>query len=181
MKPKVLNLSDERLSSLRAFLRATRDAGEYKRGLAILLKAEGRSSKDISLRLSASRRSVCEWMRRYKLQGLEGLKSRPIPKKKSRLSEEEKGLIVETALKDPKLFGYLRNDWSVRLLSYHLTRRLGIRVSKSHVWRMLREAGIVYKRPKRVVKSPDPDYEEKAETVKELKRASSELSKKGRC
>ena len=54
-------------------------------------------------------------------------------------------------------------------------------MSKSHVWRMLREAGIVYKRPKRVVKSPDPDYEEKAETVKELKRASSELLKKGRC
>jgi len=35
---------------------------------------------------------------------------------------------------------------------------LGVKVSKSHVWRILHEAGIVHKRPKAVVESPDPHY-----------------------
>jgi len=42
MRPKVLMLSDGEVISLRKFLRATRDVWEYRRGMAILLKAEGK-------------------------------------------------------------------------------------------------------------------------------------------
>jgi transposase len=56
---------------------------------------------------------------------------------------------------------------------------LGIEISKTHVWDILHELSIVYKRSKAVVRSPDPDYEEKAQRVEGCKRASSPLSRKG--
>jgi hypothetical protein len=65
-----------------------------------------------------------------------------------------------------------------RLLARHLTRELGIEVSKTHVWEILRELAIVYKRPKAVVRSPDPDYEEKACMVEDYKKAASALQKR---
>ena len=179
MKPKRLVLSDAESAALKKFLSNARDSGEYRRGVALMLKAEGYSFKDISSRLGVGHRSVCRWVKGYKLRGLDSLRTKPRAGRRPRLSGEERRLIVETALKDPKLFGYLRNDWSIRLLSEHLTRRLGIKVSKSHVWRMLREAGIVYKRPKAVVRSPDPDYEDKARKVEGYKKAASALEKRG--
>jgi transposase len=86
---------------------------------------------------------------------------------------------VELALQSPRLFGYLRNNWSVRLLSRHLTRQVGVKISKSHVWRILHEAGIVHKRPKAAVKSPDLDYERKAAKVSAYKRIAPALEKRG--
>jgi transposase len=66
-----------------------------------------------------------------------------------------------------------------RLLARHLTEELGIRISKSLVWLILKELGIAYKRPKAVVESPDPEYEEKARILEEYKNSASDLLKKG--
>ena len=95
------------------------------------------------------------------------------------ITQEQKKIITEIALKSPTAFGYLKNEWSVRLLARHLTKELGIKISKTHVWEILHDLGIVYKRPKAVVKSPDPDYEEKAVKLRGFKKVASTLEKKG--
>lgn len=174
--PLVLSEGEE--DGLRRLM-ADGDKGEYRRCLAILLKAEGTSSQAIANTLGVTKRSVERWVKEYRAHGIAGLRRRPHPGGKPRITQEQMRMIVETALKGPRSFGYLKNEWSVRLLARHLTEELGIRISKTHVWEMLRDLGIAYKRPKAVVRSPDPDYEEKARMVEDYKRMASELLKGG--
>lgn len=46
-------------------------------------------------------------------------------------------------------------------------RNPALKISKSHVERMLQELGLSYKRPKLHVKSDDPDYSKKKSKEKE--------------
>jgi transposase len=153
--------------------------GEYRGCLSVLLRARGVHPRDVAETLGVTRRSVERWVKAYRAHGVAGLRSRKRPGRRRRIDEAQRRRIAEVALKGPEAFGYLKNEWSVRLLARHLTRELGIEISRAHVWRILRDLGIVYKRPKAVVKGPDPDYEEKARVVEDYKRAASALLKGG--
>ena len=98
--------------------------------------------------------------------------------KKPRIGEKEKKLIAEIALKSPKAFGYLKNDWSIRFLANHLSKEVGIKISKSHLHRILHELGLAYKRPKAYVKSKDQDYEIKKKALESYKKIAKALLKK---
>lgn len=152
---------------------------EYRRCLAVLLRAQGMPNQDIAGMLGVDRRSVERWIKVYRAGGVVGLTRRQHTGRSPRITSDEKKTIVEIVLQSPTAFGYLKNEWNVRLLSRHLTREMGITISKSLVWDILRELGIVYKRPKAVVRSQDPDYEEKARTVGDYKEAASSLLKGG--
>jgi len=159
-------------------LMAEGDKGEYRRSLAIILRAKGTPNKDVAGTIGVSKRSVERWVKAYRAHGIEGLRGRKRLGRR-RIDEAQRRMIAEIVLKEPRAFGYLRNEWSIRLLARHLTEELGIRISKSLVWLILKELGIAYKRPKAVVKSPDPEYEEKARILEEYKNSASDLIKKG--
>jgi transposase len=175
----MLKLSESELAELKSFMRKTKEKEEYRRTEAVLYKAQGLSYRAIARRMDASYKSVYDWIKRYKAGGVEALRTKPPPGSKPRITPGQRKIIANTALKGPRAFGYLKNEWSMRLLSKHLTRELGIKVSKSHVCDILHGMGIAYKRPKSVVKSPDPDYGEKASKVEGYKRISLALLKKG--
>ncbi|MCL5066887.1 MAG: winged helix-turn-helix domain-containing protein [Thaumarchaeota archaeon] len=100
-----------------------------------------------------SRASVYEWESVYAKSGIDGLSrkysnGRP-PKKKTKA----KKIIPELMKKDPKLFGFLKGRWVVRDIATEIEKEAGIKISKSHVERILDELGLSYKRPKLHVKS----------------------------
>lgn len=152
---------------------------EYRRCLAVLLRAQGMPNQDIAGMLGADKRSVERWIKAYRAGGVAGLMRRPHSGRRPRITPDKKKIIAEMILQSPTAFGYLKNEWSVRLLSKHLTKETGITISKSLLWNILKELKIVYKRPKAVVKSRDPDYEEKAQMVGDYKEAASSLLKGG--
>ena len=152
---------------------------EYRRCLAVLLRAQGMPNQDIAGTLGVTGRSVERWIKVYRADGIAGLRHRSHPGNRPRITPDQRKTIIEAALQSPRAFGYLKNEWSIRLLSRHLTRELGIKISKTHVWEILRELRIVYKRPKAVVKSPDPDHEEKARMVEGYKGDAPALLKGG--
>ena len=176
---KRLVLSGSEGRRLRRLMKATRSKREYRRASAILEKADGFTYKAIAMKHGVDVKTVQRWIEAYEAHGLDGLLDKPHPGKPSGYTEAQRRRIVELALKSPRLFGYLRNGWNVRLLARHLTKEAGIKISKSHVWRILHEADIVHRRPKATVRSPDADYERKAEKVKGYKRIAPALEKRG--
>jgi hypothetical protein len=63
-----------------------------------------------------------------------------IPKISSDKNKERiKGIIS----KSPRMFGYLKNTWSIRLLATYLTTILGMNVSPMQTWRIVHDLGIV--------------------------------------
>lgn len=176
---KRLSLSDSDRSSLLGFMKQTRSKHEYSRASLILTKADGYSYKAVAERCGVCGKSVERWVQAYEAHGLEGLRVKPHPGRPSRYRGKRRERIVQLALKSPTLFGYLQQDWNLRLLARHLTREVGIGIGKTRLSEILREAGIVYKRPRAVVRSPDPDYALKARRVAAYKQVASALQKRG--
>jgi len=82
-------------------------------------------------------------------KGIEGLKIRKNHgSPKPRIREESKEIILSVLFNDPRLFGYLRNTWSLRSLAMCLTDELDIPISFKHLQRITKDLGIRCKRPK---------------------------------
>ncbi len=171
-------MSTTERQSLLSLMKDTRSKREYRKASAILEKADGLTYEAIAERHNVHKGTVQRWVKAYMGHGLEDLRDKPHPGRPSRYTKSQRKRIVELAVKSPHLFGYLKNDWSVRLLAKHLSREVGVKIGKSHVWRILHEADIVYKQPKAIVKSPDPDHEEKATKVRGYKRIAPALEKR---
>ena len=77
----------------------------------------------------------------------------------------------------PRIFGYLKNTWSIRLLATYLSSLLERNVSPMQTWRIIQDLGIVYKQPKLELEK-GIDYEEKKNKIDRYKKISSALLKK---
>ena len=115
----------------------------------------------------------------YKEHGLDGIRSKRnnagrIPKISS---NKNKKMIKEIISKSPRIFEYLKNTWSIRLLAAYLTTILGMNVSPMQTWRIVHDLGIVSKRPKLALEHAE-DYEKKKKIVDNYKKISAALLKK---
>ena len=172
---KRLELGEDEVLQLKRFMEETRDKREYMRALIVLMRTQ-KPYRQIAKGLNVALSTAYNVVRRYITGGIDGLRNRKRGGRKPRIGEE-KEIIVELSLKNPQLFGFVKNNWSLRAFSKFLTEELGIKVSKSHVHRILMEAGVVYKRLKTRVKSRDGGYGEKAREIKSYKRVLKALEK----
>lgn len=176
---KRLPLSDVERRSLLAFMNQAHSRPEYSRASLVLMKADGYTYEAVAERHGVCGKSVERWVHAYEAHGLDGLRAKPHPGRPSRYRGRRRERIVQLALKSPTLFGYLQQDWNLRLLAKHLTKEVGIEIGKSRLSEILHDAGIVYKRPKAVVRSPDRDYAVKARRVEAYKQVAAALEKRG--
>ena len=128
-------------------MRNTNNKKEYRRLLAILQKAEGRTFEDIANEHGVSSRSIQRWVASYIQSGIDGVKMKKTGGLKSGITDEDKEVIILSALfNDPHLFGYLRNTWSLRSLAKCLINELDIPISFKHLQRITKDLGIQRKR-----------------------------------
>ena len=95
----------------------------------------------------------------------------------SRITDENKEIILSALFNDPHLFGYLRNTWSLRSLARCLTDELDIPISFKHLQRITKDMGIRCKRPKLELLH-GPDYEEGRKRVDNYKQVASARKKR---
>ena len=111
-----LHLTIEQKNSLKSLMKNTTDKRQYRRLLAILQKSNGRTFKDIAKEHVVSIRSVQRWVFAYlengTTTGLEIKKTGSISQ--SRITDENRKIMLSGLFNDPNLFGYVRNTWSLR-------------------------------------------------------------------
>jgi transposase len=176
--PSRLKLTIVQKNKLKAFMRNTNNKKEYRRLLAILQKAEGRTFEDIANEHGVSSRSVQRWIAAYIQSGIDGVKIKKTGGLKSGITDEDKEIILSALFNDPHLFGYLRNTWSLRSLAKCLTDELGVPISFKHLQRIIKDLGVRCKRPKLELLHGE-DYEEGKERVENYKQIASALKKRG--
>jgi transposase len=95
------------------------------------------------------RRTIQRWLKRYRLEGKNGLYRKPgsgRPRILEALTEAElRSVILQPACN----FGYETDLWSIKRVQVILEDSYEIRLSKDTVWRRLREAGLTYQKPER--------------------------------
>ena len=173
-----LKLTISQVNSLRLFMEKTNDKREYRRAVAVLQKADGKTYDYIAREHRVHIRTTKKWIYDYVKKGIEGLKIRenhggPKP----RITDEGKEIILSVLFNDPHLFGYLRNTWSLRSLARCLTDELDIPISFRHLQRITKDLGIQCKRPKLELLHAE-DYEEGKKRVKNYKHIASALKKR---
>src|SRR4051794_3136317 len=159
MEPLTLTYWERR--RLQRQLNATHDVRLYRRTLAVLETAQGKSVADVARTLGVTQRSVYYWLETYGQNHdpeslCEGTRSgRP-----SLWTEESQGFLGTLLGQSPQELGYAAAQWTIPLLQEHLQRTTGQWLSADTVRRELQRQHYVWKRP-RYRLDPDPELEKK--------------------
>jgi transposase len=172
-----LNLTTGQKNSIRRLMKKTTDKRHYRRLLAVLQKSNGRTFEDIAKEHGVSIRSVQRWLSAYLQIGMEGLEIKKTGSTQSRITDEDREIILSVLFNDPNIFGYVRNTWSLRSLAKCLTEELDIPISFRHLQRILKDMGIRCKRPKLELEH-GADYDEGKKQVNNYKQVASALKKR---
>jgi len=126
----------------------------------ILLLADGYTWAAIAAVLYCSSRTVARWKARFEHGRLDALLSQA-PGPKPRLDGGWAALVADWVLNStPRAFGWLRSRWCCAVLALTLWRVCRLRVSRETVRRWLHQSGLVWRRPRPVLRRRDPDREE---------------------
>jgi transposase len=152
--------ADERNTLLDYYRSPLRHPELRLRAHILLLLASGHSWATIAAVLFCSTRTIGRWQKRFAHGRVEGLLDRrrgPRP----RVGQKWADLVVFWVTQlTPRTFGYLRSRWSCALLALVLWQRCHLGVGREAVRRWLRQADIVWRRPRPVLDRRDPRREE---------------------
>jgi transposase len=180
--PLRLELSKEQKRELLLFMRRTRDKEEYRRAYAVKQKIEGVPYRNIAKDIGVNYRNVYDWIDNYRKHGLNGIRNKRKNggRRAVLTTAKNKETIKDIVLnQSPTAFGYLKNTWSIRLLTTYLTSLLRMNVSRMQTWRIVHDLGIVYKQPKlELKKEKDDDYEQEKNKIDRYRKISRALLKK---
>ena len=170
-------LMHKHVLELENFLKDTKDKIEHTRALAVLNRHRGMTAEHAAESLNVTIVAVFKWCRRYRENGIDGLRRLKPSGRTPVVKNTAKQIIPKLLKEDPQAFGYLKNRWVSRDIAEALKEE-GIKIGFRYVCDILKELGLTYKRPKLTVKSDDSQYSRKEREVKNYKNASVMLSKK---
>ena len=123
----------------------------------VLLLADGYAWATIAAVLYGSTRTIARWKRRFAAAGVLGLlgQSRgPRPRWAGPWIQRVVGWVLTQT---PRAFGLLRSRWCCAVLVVVLGQRYRVGVSRETVRRWLHQADLVWRRPRPVLRRPDPE------------------------
>lgn len=145
----ILKVADKDVAILKGWLRApTLGQGLGLRARVILASSAGEGVRAMARRLRLSPNTVCRWRRRYRRQGLEGLRSAARSGRPRRISSAQELAVVNATLRRPKA----ATHWSAR----RLAKELGL--SHMAVYRIWQKYGLQPHRVETFKFSTDPDF-----------------------
>jgi transposase len=132
---------DYTASEFRREAKRTEDADMARRMLALALVLEGKSRGEAAISCGMDRQILCDWVHRYNAEGLKGLRNRPAPGAKPRLSSEQEREVAELVRKGPDLAEHGVVRWRRIDLSRVIEQRYGVKLAERSVGSLLRRLG----------------------------------------
>jgi len=144
---------------LRAIAGRCKDGAQVRRVLAIALILGGYSRGEAAALNGMDRQTLRDWVHRYNVEGIEGLKSRCSPGRAPALSEDQmtelKALVVRGP--DPEQDKVVR--WRCQDLREAVARRFSVDVQEGTIGRWLHQLGLTRLQPRPVHPKKDADAE----------------------
>ena len=175
MAKRKFTLTTTEVARLKAAYHQSKDANYSKKLLAVRLYGTGHSTKSILDLIDCSRTSLMEWVQKYQLDGLDGLKDQRQGGNHSKLTPAEKAAIQrEIHQYSPRQL--LGNEcatssgahWTAADLKLLIYQKYEvIYKSPASYWALLTECGLSYQRTEKIFKSKsvlkEADFEEALE------------------
>ncbi len=126
------------------------------KALALLSCAEGRAQSEVAGIFRVNRNSVANWCRRYRMEGVAGLRVKTGRGRRPCADAEE---LARHVLQSPRNFGIARTRWTLELLARTVPCLKGF--TRYGVQQALKRGGFSYKRGQPSIHSPEPEYSQK--------------------
>lgn len=156
----VRKLSRNERVELKKLLKST-NTRLYKRARVIWLSStEHLKAPEIAKIADLHLNKVRKYIRRFNEKGIAGLYRKSSPGRPREIKPKQRRQIIRLLKTKPNTFGLPGNSWDLRGLA-EVAVKQGIVESISHEYirRIIAEEGYSYKRSKRWISSPDPEYE----------------------
>lgn len=147
-------LSSRERKVTRSYAKGSPDAGLRMRCKIILALVRGNRPADVIRSAMASSSIIYEVMHRFIDQGLLGLADRREDNGESKVTEEYEAELLAIVPGSPRKHGYRRPTWTQELLILVLQKRMGVRISRTTMSRLLARLHIRLGRPKPIVGCP---------------------------
>lgn len=158
-------LSAAQNNELDVLYRTAKDVRDRTRAQMILLASEqSMSAPEIAMIVRESDQTVRNWLKRYELEGVEGLHDRPRPGAPRQVTAEYQHQLIEAVRRRPRCLDLPYS--MLRRLADYMAEQTGIRASIETVRGYLVKAEIVLSRPQHKISNPDPEYEVKKRRLK---------------
>ena len=130
---------------------------EARRRLAVARVHEGWLQKDVAAFLGVSTRAVGKWMAASRDGGEDGLKARPRPGAKPKLSKRQDQAVLAWMAKSPRAFGYPDDLWTTRRLAQVVEKKYKVRFNPNYLAEWLTRRGYTPQMPEvRAVERDEP-------------------------
>lgn len=151
-------------------VRRSPDPAVRLRSHILLLLADGHPWATIAAVLFCSTSTISRWQRRFETGGADAVFGRPRGRRTSGLHMWA-ALVVRWVLTlSPTQFRFARSRWSCEAVAVVLREDYQVSVGRETVRLWLRDAGLVWRRPRPVIRPKDPDREKKLSALRALLR-----------
>jgi transposase len=120
---------------------------ECQRLQALALLEAGHRPSEVARRLGVSAAAVSRWKKISQRAGQEGLKAKPHPGPRPKLTAAQRQELERVLLKGPLAHGYRNDLWTLKRIAEVIERQFGVRYDPSGVWPVLRGIGWSCQRP----------------------------------
>jgi transposase len=156
---EIAPLTAEEVETLEKLYRTTRDVRQRTRAQIVLLAGEHRlTAPAIAAIVRENDQTVRNWLKRWMVEGIEGLKDRPMPGAPPKITKEYKEQLLAIVRRRPRSLEQPYSMWTLHRLADYMAEQTSIRVSDETIRKLLKDGEIVLSRPQHKISSPDPDY-----------------------
>lgn len=136
---------------------ARSDESRYDHRLhAVLMVGQGMSCAAVAGWFEQDQRTIERWIRRFNLQGLDGLREGEHSGRRTRLTETQWADVGIALRTDPRELGYNQNLWDGKLLSHHLAEHHDVILGVRECQRIFHRLEFRNRKPRPVIAEGDP-------------------------
>ena len=163
--PAPINLTKAQRHSLVALEERFSLAGKRRwadRCRAVRLRADGYGIEEIARILNRPYRSVQDWCRLWRNEGLRGMQPQTHTRgRKRELDEHQRMLLSKVIDRGPRKAGYEGGVWTSAMLADYIDERWGVQYHPGHVRKLLHELGYSLQQPRQRLALGDPAAQER--------------------
>jgi len=150
MKPQrfIKNLTKTGRQEIEKLYRCGLNNRVRKRAQAIRLSAMGYTVTQIAQILGCNRQSIHNWFDLFEARGCQGFYDKSRSGRPAIATVDYRRRLVEAIKTNPRKMGYPFTVWTLTRIRAHMARGTRCLLSESRVRQIMKEEGLVFKRPK---------------------------------